>query len=143
MQSTGAKIALAVGAIAMMVVLFVVLQGGGDNSQETTTTTATTTQTTTTAQPKPAKPKSPTISIASSGEPVGGLEQLEFDSGEQIRFAVKSKIDDEVHVHGYDITERVPAGKKVTLAFKAKLEGVFEVESHTTGTQLAELRVSP
>lgn len=81
--------------------------------------------------------------VVREGEPVGGLRQLEFDAGEQVRFTVRSDVADEVHVHGYDVTERLPAGQAAPVSFPAEIEGIFEVELHGSGMQIAELRVNP
>src|SRR3982751_159118 len=40
-----------------------------------------------------------------NGEPVGGIKQLEYDAGDEIRFEVKSDVADEVHIHGYDLMQ--------------------------------------
>jgi hypothetical protein len=77
------------------------------------------------------------------GEPRGGAKRLSFDSGERVRFSVTSDVADEVHVHGYDLSEEVPAGGTVRFGFPASIEGVFEVELEGRGVQIAELRVSP
>lgn len=84
----------------------------------------------------------PTI-VIEGGEPVGGVAELEYDAGDQVRFRVKSDVADEVHVHGYDISEDVPAGGSVSLDFPAEIEGIFEVELEQRVEQIAELRVNP
>jgi hypothetical protein len=111
--------------------------------------TTTSTDTTTTkadgkdaAAAEGAKPAIPTIAVR-NGEPVGGVEELEYDAGEQIRFRVSSNRADEVHVHGYDVEQEIPAGNTVTLSFPADIEGIFEVELHESEQQIAELRVNP
>jgi major membrane immunogen (membrane-anchored lipoprotein) len=81
--------------------------------------------------------------VVRDGKPVGGVQQLEYDAGEQVRFAVRSDAADEVHVHGYDVTERLPAGQAVRISFPAEIEGIFEVELHGSEMQIAELRVNP
>jgi hypothetical protein len=86
--------------------------------------------------------KVPTI-IVKNGEPVGGVQELEFDSGEQIRFKVSSDAAEEIHVHGYDIAKEVPAGGSVEFDFPAEIEGIFEAELEGLGVQIAELRVNP
>ena len=60
-----------------------------------------------------------------------------------MRFRVRAEEDEEVHVHGYDITKRAPAGRTVSVRFPAKLEGVFEIELEHSKTQIARLRVEP
>jgi hypothetical protein len=81
--------------------------------------------------------------VVRDGEPVGGIQELEYDAGEQIRFRVSSDAADEVHVHGYDIEEEVPAGGTAKFSFPADIEGIFEVELHGSEKQIAELRVNP
>jgi hypothetical protein len=141
----GARIAVALVTVAVVVALFVVLAGGDDDSGDggsttqantpTTTTQTTTTQTTTVPPPERI--------VVRNGEPVGGVQRLEFDSGDRVRFAVQSDVADEVHVHGYDISEDVAAGGSVRFSFPGDIEGVFEVELEGRGEQIAELRVSP
>ncbi len=84
----------------------------------------------------------PTIAFE-DGAPVGGITELEFDAGEQIRFRVKSDVADEVHVHGYDLSEQVAAGGTAAFDFPADIEGIFEVELEERVEQIAELRVNP
>ena len=56
---------------------------------------------------------------------------------------VRSDVADEVHIHGYDLTQDVPAGGSVRFSFAADIEGVFEIELEERKEQIAELRVSP
>lgn len=86
--------------------------------------------------------KVPTI-VVRNGEPVGGIEELEYDAGEEIRFEVSSDVAEEIHVHGYDLIEDVPAGGTASFDFPAEIEGIFEVELEGLGEQIAELRVNP
>ena len=69
----------------------------------------------------------PTIVIR-DGKPVGGVQRVEFKSGDRVRFTVRSDLAGEIHVHGYDYTKDVSAGGSVDLEFSAKSEGIFEVE---------------
>jgi hypothetical protein len=84
----------------------------------------------------------PTV-VVRNGEPVGGVQELEFDSGDEVAFTVESDVADEVHVHGYDLMEDVSAGGEVSFDFPAEIEGIFEVELEGRGEQIAELRVNP
>jgi hypothetical protein len=129
MQSKRAGIAAAVLGVAALVVLFVVLSGGDDDS--TSTSTATTSET-----------PLPTIEIE-DGEQVGGVQDLSFSSGDDIRFRVESDADWEIHFHGYDIPMEVKAGGSVEFDVPATIEGVFEVEIEQTATQIAEVTVNP
>ncbi|HEU5104612.1 MAG TPA: hypothetical protein VFU11_02100 [Solirubrobacterales bacterium] len=84
----------------------------------------------------------PTI-VVRDGEPVGGIQELEYSAGEQIRFRVSSDKAEEIHVHGYDIAKDVSAGGTVEFDFPAELEGIYEAELEGLGVQIIELRVNP
>jgi hypothetical protein len=84
----------------------------------------------------------PTI-VVRDGEPVGGIQTLEFSAGEEIRFRVSSDAAEEIHVHGYDIAKDVPAGGTIEFDFPAELEGIYEAELEDLGVQIAELRINP
>jgi hypothetical protein len=129
------------------VILFVVLAGGDDEKDSTTATTtqAQTREATTGEQGVTLDLPAETVTriVLRDGKPVGGVKRLEFDSGDRVRFAVRSDVADEVHVHGYDKSQEVPAGGTVRFNFPADIEGVFEVELEGRKEELAELRVSP
>jgi hypothetical protein len=84
----------------------------------------------------------PTI-VVRHGEPVGGVQELEYSAGDRIQFEVDSDVADEIHVHGYDLMKDVPAGGSVSFSFPAEIEGIFEVELEGRKEQIAELRVNP
>jgi hypothetical protein len=84
----------------------------------------------------------PTI-VVRNGEPVGGVEKLEYSAGEQVRFRVSSDEAEEIHVHGYDYSQTVPAGGTIEFDFPAELEGIYEAELEEQGVQIAELRINP
>ncbi len=84
----------------------------------------------------------PTI-VVRDGEPVGGVQELEFEAGEDVRFRVSSDQAEEIHVHGYDIAQDVPAGGTTEFDFPAEIEGIFEAELEGLGVQILELRINP
>jgi hypothetical protein len=84
----------------------------------------------------------PTI-VVRDGEPVGGVQELEYSAGEEIRFRVSSDAAEEIHVHGYDLSQNVPAGGTVEFDFPAELEGIYEAELEELGVQIIELRINP
>ncbi|MGH2962149.1 MAG: hypothetical protein ACRDL3_08165 [Solirubrobacterales bacterium] len=138
MQSRTMGAVVAVALIAAAAVLFVVLRDDdGDSGQAATTTT----QAEKKEKPKP-KPEVTTI-VVKGGQPVGGVQELEYTRGDEVRFDVRSDVADEVHVHGYDLFEDVAPGKVATLDFPAEIDGGFEVELEATHTQIAELTVEP
>jgi hypothetical protein len=139
MQSRAARLGVLVAVIAAAVVLFIVLDSGGDddNGKGDTGTASTTGNTTTTG---------PTVISVRDGEPVGGVQQVTSDKGDQVMLEIRlNRPEEEIHVHGYEVEE--PAEHSpVRLSFPAKLDGIFEIEvHHTDGTEaeIAELRVDP
>lgn len=140
MGSSGARALVAVIAIGAAVVLFIVLSG--DDSSSPTTTASTAEQTATDGGGKPQQPKAPTI-VVKDGQPVGGVQELTFTAGDDIRFDVKSDTAAEVHFHGYNVMQDVEAGGEVSFDVPADIEGVFDLELEETATQIAEVTVNP
>lgn len=103
--------------------------GGGDSNESGDGTTA-------------SRNATPTI-VVKNGEPVGGVQELEYNAGDQVSFKVESDVADEIHVHGYDLMKDVSAGGTVAFSFPAEIEGIFEVELEGRKEQIAELRVNP
>ena len=134
------KTAVALLAAFAIAVAFAACGSSSDETNEATTGTAT----------RPAdSPESasmggkvPTIVIR-NGEPVGGIKELEYSAGDEIRFEVTSDVADEVHVHGYDLMQDVPAGGTVSFDFPAEIEGIFEAELEGRKEQIAEITVNP
>jgi hypothetical protein len=73
----------------------------------------------------------------------GKVQKLKYTQGEQVRFQVRSPKDDVVHVHGYNIERPVKADQTLTIAFKATINGVFDIEVHSTDSQIGQLTVEP
>lgn len=64
-------------------------------------------------------------------KPVGGVRSLKFTQGDQARFEVSVDSPHTLHLHGYDIEKDAKPGKPAVFTFKAKNQGLFELESHT------------
>ena len=71
------------------------------------------------------------------------MRRIEVKKGDTVRFRATSTNADHVHVHGYDKLKDIPAGKTVTMSFKADIEGIFEIELEDAKKQIGELRVEP
>jgi hypothetical protein len=112
----------------------------GQSAKQATETTAESSQNG--KEGEESEPPTPTIVIRDA-EPVGGVRELTYDAGEEIRFTVRSDVADEIHVHGYDLMKDVAAGGSVTFAFPGDIEGIFEVELEERAEQIAELTVNP
>ena len=125
MNSNTTRVIAGIGVIVVAIVLLVVLKS--DDSSKTTSNTG---------------GKVTTI-VIKNGKPVGGIADLTYNKGEQVRFKVDSDVSDEVHMHGYDIMKDVKAGGSVSFDFPATIEGVFEAELEGRKEQILELTVNP
>ena len=100
-----------------------------------TTAPATTEPTVTTPQPT-------TVAIrVVGGKPQGGIARPSVEQGERVVLVVRSDVAEEVHLHGYDLSQDVVAGGTVRIAFVANVRGRFELELENSGVQIAELTV--
>jgi hypothetical protein len=159
MNSPRGRVLIAVAALVVAGALFLILRDDGDDSSSEPATTAVQTTTTTKPggggpggdepqeqekpdKPEPAESRIPVIKVV-NGEPEGGVAELTFSKGENIRFVVESDVADHVHLHGYDVFQDVPAGGKVEFNVPATAEGVFEVELEDRVVPLAEITVEP
>ncbi|RBQ15961.1 hypothetical protein DP939_32085 [Spongiactinospora rosea] len=79
--------------------------------------------------------------VVVGGDKVTGPDVIEARTGETVQIVVTSDVADELHVHGYDRTAELVAGRPSTLTLAAGLPGVFEVEVHENGLLLTRLRV--
>lgn len=150
MNSRRNNFAIAGALIVVAVVLFLILKPDSSDKSQKVTNSATagvtgSTGATDSTQPKKAKPKPPPVPtvIVKNGTPVDGVLGIEVNKGDQITFKVISDVDEEIHVHGYDISKDVTAGGSVTLSFKADITGIFEAELENSGVEIARLQINP
>ena len=71
------------------------------------------------------------------------MTELEVKKGDRVAFAARADEDEEIHVHGYDISKEAPAGKRVEMSFMADITGIFEIEFEHAGEPIGELKVEP
>jgi hypothetical protein len=141
-MSRSQRIAFLTIAVAIAIVAVIVLADSSEDAGEPS-------QTAVTATPRPTdSPPDETPTPTPTPEPPplltsGRVAELEFTEEDTIRFHVRSKVPEEIHVHCYDITREVPAGRTLKVSFKATITGICEVELHNSGEQIAELRVAP
>jgi len=76
------------------------------------------------------------------GAVVGGVPRFEASVGSLVEVVVSSDVDEEVHLHTYDVSVTVAAGGRATLLVEATIPGVFEAELHGSGLKVFELQVS-
>lgn len=149
MESSAIKGAAAVAAIAAVFALFFVLRDANNAEEPNPSITPASPgqQEPRTGGPRDERqptesPVLPMITIR-DGEPVGGVQELSFHSGAPMRFAVQSDVADELHLHGYDVSQPIEAGGRVEFDEKADIEGVFELELEERGVPVAEISVTP
>jgi heme/copper-type cytochrome/quinol oxidase subunit 2 len=139
-MSRNQRIVLVVAAVAVVVVAFVIVSPGSDDedesrpaAQNTPAETPTETQMQTEAEGEPEPPPKPTVTRIDiqGGQVQGGAKRIEVTQGESVRIVVNADSADEIHLHGYDLTREAAPGAPARFRFKANLEGVFEMESHT------------
>jgi hypothetical protein len=157
-MSSTRKALLAVAAVVVLAVAFALVRPGDDDDTPTTASESLPTAATTDAAPAasedasagpvatapaaPAQPAATRISVR-GGDPVGGVKTIQVEKGDRIRFTVSSDQSDEVHVHGYDIERPVGPDAPASFNFSADADGIFEVELHGSGAQIASLEVQP
>jgi hypothetical protein len=134
MQSRGVRVGLLAALAAVVVIMFIVLNGsddnGGDNGDSTTTGGST----------------GPEVIKIANDAPVGGIRDLSYSQGDQIRLKVFPEPDVvEIHIHGYDFEKETHGTTPVSFSFPAKIAGGFEVEAHTANGefQIADMTVNP
>ena len=155
-------LALGAGVIALAVVLFLVLRPDDseptagttseaqttteettteDTTTEETTTEETTTEETTTTTPEDELQR--VNVVFRNGEVVGGVVRADVDQGARVRLTVRADVEDEVHLHGYDLFAEVAPGQAGRITFSADEPGEFEAELEALAIPVLELRVNP
>ena len=139
-MSRNQRIVLVVAALVVAVAAFVIAQpGDDDDSKQSSNTTESQTPTgtgtgaeTETTTEEPAEPVEPSVTRINVKDGVidGDVKSIEVAKGDTVRIVVTSNVDDEIHLHGYDIEKEAGPGKPARFKFKATLEGAFELESH-------------
>ena len=137
-------------AVVVAVAAFLVLRPGEDEegdspppTQATQTDAAPSTSPGTTTTPK-AEPKRPQLeTVRVRGGRVRNLKTFEAKPGETVTFQVIADDKHEIHLHGYDLTEKVTKDRPARFRLKADQQGIFEIEIEDTHTQIAELKVEP
>ncbi len=157
-MSVRQRLTFALIAVVIAVVAVVAIAAGGSSDDGADRASSTDAVTAPEATPEPDATQEPAATeepeptptpdpvpkvVVKGGEPVGGVEELEFTEGERIRFTVVSDVADHVHVHGYDLMKDVSAGGQATFSFKATITGIFEAELEDRGVQVVSLRVDP
>ena len=141
-MSNRGRVGLIVLAVAVVAVAFIALRpsDSSDKADDPADKAADTTATepagggaakepTATAKSAPPPPQEITLR---DGVPKGGVKRIVVKKGEEVRLQVRTnEAGDDIHLHGYDIEKKAAARAPANFRFKADIEGVFEIESHT------------
>jgi hypothetical protein len=110
---------------------------------EATTTTAGGGEPTTTATTAAPEPEGNVVEVeVVGGQPAGGAVAASVPVDEEVTIRVTSDVEEEVHVHGYDLTADVVPGTPVEITFVANIPGQFEVELEGSHVLIIDLTVS-
>jgi len=131
-MSRNQRIGLVVIAIVVAVGGFLIARPDDEEDSGRTGSRAAQTETGEGRQPTPGPAPEPRVERIAirGGVPQGGVRSITVKKGDAVRIVVTSDAPDEVHLHGYDVTRRPAPGKAARFAFRARIEGVFEIESH-------------
>lgn len=66
-----------------------------------------------------------------------------IEQGKKVKLTVTSEINDEVHLHGYDLSAKVAPGTPAIIEFAADKTGRFEAELEQGGQTLGVIEVYP
>ena len=140
---------LGVGVILAAALLFAILRPGDSEEPASVGDPTTLAQDqrgpTGGSEGKPERPMASPISkiVVRNGRPVGGPLEIDSTVGDRIVFRVDSDVNEEIHVHGFDVSRDVEAGQTVKIAFDANFTGIFETELENSGVTIAEIQVNP
>lgn len=124
--------------------------GGDDGGEQAASATVTTVAATSTTEPSSTS-GAPTTTAGFAGTVIEAKvtgstvetasRRVRIDLGEKVRIRVEADRNEEVHLHGYDLSRDVAPGRPAVLDFTADAPGVFEVELEQARLKLFELQV--
>ena len=72
-----------------------------------------------------------------------GPEQFEYRLGDAVEITIYSSVDDELHVHGYNLFFDLVAGDVTVVFLEATIPGIFEAEMEGRQKLVFQLQVTP
>ncbi len=95
------------------------------------------------SEPLPAEPAMTAEWVVRQGRRESGPAVVVLKAGDEVELRVTSDSNDELHLHGYDLSLPLRAGQTGSLRFRAQHSGRFELELHHRHLELAALEVRP
>ena len=88
-------------------------------------------------------PRSDFVFVIAGGKLVSGPTTMSVTQGRSVTIQIQSDVDDELHLHGYDLSLPVSGRTMAELNFEAKRSGRFPLELHESRLELGALEVQP
>jgi hypothetical protein len=136
------------GTVVALLILFVLLRP--DDTTESATPTPSTpsptasTPSPTTESPSPTPEPEPTlIDVTYQNGAVQGPTRFDVTQGDPVRIVVHADVSDEVHLHGYDLSDDVTPDEPARINFVANAAGVYGCELESSETLLFQLEIAP
>ncbi len=83
----------------------------------------------------------PTVSVQFvDGSVVDGPPSVDLDVGDTVVIEITSDVDEQLHIHGYDILVDIEAEEANVIEFRADLPGRFEAEFEGRHQMVLEIR---
>ncbi len=68
---------------------------------------------------------------------------MKINQGDEVHITIISNMDDELHLHGYDLEVELSADQPANLTLTANLSGRFEGELHSAQKTIFVVEVQP
>jgi plastocyanin len=128
-------------AAVLLVLLAAGCAPGSDESSASATGGSSSSAGIASGEPNPARePVTVTVSVT-DGRVTPEPSRVKVPLGSTVELQITSDVDDEVHVHGFDVEKSLEAGVTTTLELLADEAGLYEVETHETELELLQLEV--
>ncbi|MGO4342853.1 hypothetical protein [Pedococcus sp. 2YAF34] len=124
---------------------------GGDDSAVSGSTTSSSSTSSSSPSSSSSSSSSSSTSPASQGrgltititgkKVVPAPATVDLAVGEKLTLVVTSDHDDELHLHGFDVEDKLKAGVPTTVTVTGKDPGVYEVETHEPPLRLLKIAV--
>jgi heme/copper-type cytochrome/quinol oxidase subunit 2 len=142
-MSRTSQILFGIGAFVIILAGVVIYAGNHQKAGETTSSSKKSSQTSTSSSQTSSKGSesvSTTVDYHSNGYTA---TTIKVNQGAHIHLTVNADVEDQVHVHGYDIEKDVKPGQPAVFDFTADKTGRFEFELESRKITLGEIEVNP
>ena len=143
--------AILAGTVVVVLVLFVLLRPD-DTSEDASPTPSTPSATVSPSEAPSPSAESPTpspepartvIEVTFRDGAVQGPTRFDVTQGDRVRIVVHADVSDEVHLHGYDLSDDVTPDRPARISFVANAAGVYEAELESAEALLFQLEIAP